>query len=113
MATPIQPPQVPLSLDELRKKRASVADFGLPVYSTLEMTDQGLKLCFFQKPNRFALDSDEQMIAITPVALYQAFVTVMGAWLGLDVRIQRMPVPGLREQPNGPSGTPSPASPPA
>lgn len=109
MATPIQPDQShPLSLDELRKKRASAADFSLQVYSTLEMTDQGLKLCFFQAPNRFALPGDEQMIAMTPLALFQAFVTTMGAWLGLVVRIERMPVPGMPGPSNGP-GAPTPS----
>lgn len=112
MSSPIHPePQVPLSLDELRKKRAAAADFALPLASTLEVTDQGVRFCLFQKSNRFALDHDEQMIALTPQALFQAFAAVQGAWYGLIVRTSPMPVPGMPGTgPNGPNGPVGPPS---
>lgn len=96
----------PLTIAELRQKRAASADYGLQIYSTLEVGDQGPRFCFFQKPNRFALDSDEQMIAVTPQALFMAFVSVQAAWYGMTVQFGALPVPGM------PPGLPGAAAPP-
>lgn len=114
MASPIVPEQhPPLSLDELRKKRAAAVDWSnlLQVYSTLEITDRGPHFCFFQAPHRFAVPGDEQMVAVSPQALFMAFTAVQAAWYGLSVQFAPLPVPGMPGMsgtgPNGPAGPPS------
>jgi len=117
MATPIQPDQShPLSLEELRKKRASSVDWGQlpPLATSLEVSDRGPQTVFFRKRSRLEMDSAEQMVAITPQELFQANVYVQAAWYGLQcLGFAPLPVPGMPGQTNGSSGpsssTPNPA----
>jgi hypothetical protein len=119
MATPITPDHsAPLSLDELRKKRASAVDWDhlLPLATTLDISDRGPHGCLFQKPNRFALEGDEQMIALTPVQAWMFATHMVAAWFGMTVSFSALPVPGMpgqqSPQGNGPSGSAS-STPPA
>jgi hypothetical protein len=114
MATPIQPVEShPLSVEELRKKRATAVDWGQlpPLTTSLEISDRGPLPIFFRKRSRLEMDAAEQMVPVTPQELFMAFVHTQAAWYGMTVQFAALPVPGMPGQPNGPAGPASPSTP--
>lgn len=113
MATPIQPENHPLSIEELRKKRVNAIPWGSlpPLATSLEISDRGPLPVLFRKRSHLEMDAAEQMVPLTPQELYQLFTHVMGAWFGFQVHLTPLPVPGMPAQPNGPTGTPASGTP--
>lgn len=114
MSSPVHPEQqVPLSVEELRKKRASAVDWGQlpPLGTSLEFSERGPLTVVFRKRSRLEMDSAEQMVALTPQEIYQLFAHVQGAWYGFRVELHPLPVPGMPGPSNGPTGQPPSATP--